>query len=486
MVRNFVAFCLVFALWGCSPDAPAPKTNDTPKKGEEKETPAKTSATQGNQADESTKEQVAAKPADKAESKPVADKPNEDMPAKDEAKPSVEEKQIADDTPAKKEVVPEDKPATEEKPEGSGTPTTAKNEEPEDEGPKNLDELIASLRKLKGQPDLDKLGDQFEKLLGKEPEHLDGLMTFMQIEFQRGSAAGSTEKGGVHFLKAAESLRKVFKLNEELANNPGVRNFGAQVYYNAACALSVEKKYADAMPVLKEAVAFGFSDFGHINKDTDLAGLRETPEWAEFETSAKEAIKVANQKEVAALLASNEPFEFNFELEDTHGKAISKAGFAGKVMIVDIWGTWCPPCRAEIPHFVELDKNFKEKGLQIVGLNRENVKGEAAHNLVNEFCEKNGVTYPCAMITEEVMAQVPDFQGFPTTLFIDKSGKVRMKVVGARGPEFLQAAVETLLAEAGPEPAAATTPAEPAAKPAEPATETPAAEPATEKPAANE
>jgi len=49
------------------------------------------------------------------------------------------------------------------------------------------------------------------------------------------------------------------------------------------------------------------------------------------------------------------------------------------------------------------------------------------------------------------MEQVPDFQGFPTTLFIDRTGKVRLKVVGARGPEFLQAVVETLLAEKAPE-----------------------------------
>jgi len=72
---------------------------------------------------------------------------------------------------------------------------------------------------------------------------------------------------------------------------------------------------------------------------------------------------------------------------------------------------------------------------------------------VKSFCDENGVTYPCALISDEVMEQVPDFQGFPTTLFIDRAGKVRLKVVGARGPEFLQAVVETLLAEKAPEAA---------------------------------
>jgi thiol-disulfide isomerase/thioredoxin len=190
-------------------------------------------------------------------------------------------------------------------------------------------------------------------------------------------------------------------------------------------------------------------------KDEDLASVRQLPDWAGFETEAKAMVKAAAQKEIDSLLAANEPFDFNFELDDIAGKKVSKADFAGKVMIVDIWGTWCPPCRAEIPHFVELDKQFKEKGLQIVGLNKErSPDAEEAAKTVKDFCDENGVAYPCALISDAVMEQVPDFQGFPTTLFIDRAGKVRLKVVGARGPEFLQGVVETLLAEKAPEGAA--------------------------------
>src|SRR5262249_29822469 len=59
-------------------------------------------------------------------------------------------------------------------------------------------------------------------------------------------------------------------------------------------------------------------------------------------------------EEVDRLLKENEPFEFDFDLKDVNGQKLSKADFAGKVLIVDIWGTWCPPCRMEIPHFLEL------------------------------------------------------------------------------------------------------------------------------------
>jgi thiol-disulfide isomerase/thioredoxin len=326
---------------------------------------------------------------------------------------------------------------------------------PEEDGPKSVDEFLATVRVPNGPPDLKKLSGQLEKLLEKEPNHLDGTLTLANIEQMRGRMAGGTEAGKEHFLKSGSYVRKLLKSNAEAANNPQIRNFAGVVMYNLACAESLDNRATDAFATLKEAVGFGFNDLNQLMKDEDLASVRQLPDWAGFETEAKAMVKAAAQKEIDSLLAANEPFDFNFELDDIAGKKVSKADFAGKVMIVDIWGTWCPPCRAEIPHFVELDKQFKEKGLQIVGLNKErSPDAEEAAKTVKDFCDENGVAYPCALISDAVMEQVPDFQGFPTTLFIDRAGKVRLKVVGARGPEFLQGVVETLLAEKAPEGAA--------------------------------
>jgi len=325
----------------------------------------------------------------------------------------------------------------------------------EEDGPKSVDEFLATLRVPNGPPDLKKLSGQLEKLLEKEPNHLDGTLTLANIEQMRGRMAGGTESGKEHFLKSGSYVRKLLKSNPEAASNPQIRGFAGVVMYNLACAESLDNRATDAFATLKEAVGFGFNDLNQMMKDEDLASVRQLPDWAGFETEATAMVKAAAQKEIDSLLAANEPFDFNFELDDIAGKKVSKADFAGKVMIVDIWGTWCPPCRAEIPHFVELDKQFKEKGLQIVGLNKErSPDAEEAVKTVKDFCDENGVTYPCALISDAVMEQVPDFQGFPTTLFIDRAGKVRLKVVGARGPEFLQGVVETLLAEKAPEGAA--------------------------------
>jgi thiol-disulfide isomerase/thioredoxin len=390
MMRRLAPALLLMAAVGCSqPTAPVPSTTSTPGTGTAAPTESKAAA---QAADEVARQDPAA-PA-----KEMIDEIKEEI-AQEVAKE--EEEEMIEEV-AEKVAEAEAKGATEP----AGDPAPA-----DEEDPKSVDELLGSLRNPNGPPDINKVASQLEKLLEKEPEHLDGTLTMANIEQIRGRQAGGTEAGKEHFLKS-------------------------------------DNRAADSVATLKEAVGYGFNDLGQMLKDDDLAAVRQLPEWAGFETEAKALVKAAAQKEIDSLLAANEPFDFSFELDDIGGKKVSKADFAGKVMIVDIWGTWCPPCRAEIPHFVELDKQFKEKGLQIVGLNKErSADADEAVKTVKEFCDQNGVTYPCALISDAVMEQVPDFQGFPTTLFIDHTGKVRLKVVGARGPEFLQGVVETLLAE---------------------------------------
>src|SRR5262249_43153152 len=125
-----------------------------------------------------------------------------------------------------------------------------------------------------------------------------------------------------------------------------------------------------------------------------------------------------------------------------------KKALAGKVLIVDFWGTWCPPCKMEIPHFVALDREFRKRGLQVIGLNEEHGDSDEENaEMVRDYCKSEGVTYPCALATERIKDQVPDLGGFPTTLFLDRTGKVRLMVVGYHELSFLRAAVEALLNE---------------------------------------
>ncbi|HKE01898.1 MAG TPA: TlpA disulfide reductase family protein, partial [Planctomycetota bacterium] len=128
-----------------------------------------------------------------------------------------------------------------------------------------------------------------------------------------------------------------------------------------------------------------------------------------------------------------------------------KKSLEGKVAIVDIWGTWCPPCRLEIPHLVELSKKHASDPFVIVGLGDEDrkqnkdfdkeAKKEAA------FAKENGMNYTLALIDTPTLKQVPKFSGYPTTLFIDKTGKVRLVEIGYKPLDYLDGVVAALLKE---------------------------------------
>jgi thiol-disulfide isomerase/thioredoxin len=144
-------------------------------------------------------------------------------------------------------------------------------------------------------------------------------------------------------------------------------------------------------------------------------------------------------------------FPFTFSLTDIDGKKLDLKALKGKVVIVDLWGTWCPPCRQEIPNFVRLKKTYGGDGLEIVGLNFERaVKSRRdAIWLVKRMHAQLKMNYRCALGTEEIEQQVPNLRGFPTTLILDRDGEVRFQLVGYRSFEELEGIVVPLLSPRG-------------------------------------
>jgi thiol-disulfide isomerase/thioredoxin len=159
--------------------------------------------------------------------------------------------------------------------------------------------------------------------------------------------------------------------------------------------------------------------------------------------NAGEARKKAREE-----MAKFKSFPFNFELPDIHGENVSLKDYAGKVLIVDFWGTWCPPCREEIPDFIELYKQYHNAGLDIVGINYEQEDEPAeAVKRVADFVKKHEIPYECVMGDDGTRKQVPGFDGYPTTLFVDRAGKVRMMLDSRHERPELEAFVTVLLEE---------------------------------------
>ncbi len=111
------------------------------------------------------------------------------------------------------------------------------------------------------------------------------------------------------------------------------------------------------------------------------------------------------------------------------GKSKKLSDYSGKVLIVDLWATWCGPCRQEIPHLVEIARTYKSKGVEVIGLTNENPMTDA--EAVKEFSKAFKINYPVGWATPEVQIGIMRGRnGIPQTLIIGRDGKVVNHFVG--------------------------------------------------------
>lgn len=129
-------------------------------------------------------------------------------------------------------------------------------------------------------------------------------------------------------------------------------------------------------------------------------------------------------------------------LRDVDGREVKSTDFKGKVVVVDFWATWCPPCRREIPGYIELQKKYGERGLVILGFSVD----ELSPAEVKAFGERMKMNYPILMADGDVAGAFGGVQGLPTAFVIDREGQVRHAKVGmARDAKAYEALIVSLL-----------------------------------------
>jgi peroxiredoxin len=130
-----------------------------------------------------------------------------------------------------------------------------------------------------------------------------------------------------------------------------------------------------------------------------------------------------------------------WRLKDVDGKTVTSDQFKGKVVVLDFWATWCPPCRTEIPGFVALQKKYGDDGLVVVGVSMD-TDGTAP---VKKFIKDVGINYTVVMGDDDIVSAFAPIDGYPTTFIIDRDGLVRSKKLGKKpAAEFEREVVAVL------------------------------------------
>ena len=139
-----------------------------------------------------------------------------------------------------------------------------------------------------------------------------------------------------------------------------------------------------------------------------------------------------------------------FQLATLDGTPVSDQGLRGKVVLVNFWATWCPPCRVEMPGFQRAYEKFKGEDFVVLGVAMD----AGGSDEVRQFITERQITYPIAMATPSMVRDFGGVRFLPTSFLIDRDGRIRHEVSGIFASVALEQAVQRLIDE----PPAATAP----------------------------
>jgi thiol-disulfide isomerase/thioredoxin len=143
---------------------------------------------------------------------------------------------------------------------------------------------------------------------------------------------------------------------------------------------------------------------------------------------------------VGPAMAAKRMPDFSGKTVNDQGK-FDSATLRGKVVLVNFWATWCPPCRKEIPSLLKLQEKYRDKGFAVVGVSMD----EGGSTLVGKFLAKQKVSYPVIIGDAELARGFGGVIGVPATFLVDRQGELIRRYDGFASEDELQEEIEKLL-----------------------------------------
>ena len=144
-----------------------------------------------------------------------------------------------------------------------------------------------------------------------------------------------------------------------------------------------------------------------------------------------------------AISVSAQSSQPDLALKDIRGRSFKLSDFKGKIVLLNFWATWCPPCRKEIPQLIKLQRKYRKAGLQIIGITYPPEKLSS----VRAFAKRSKTNYPLVLGSERTKSSFTSSDVLPVTVVIDRVGKVREVIEGILLPEEIDEKIKPLLSE---------------------------------------
>jgi thiol-disulfide isomerase/thioredoxin len=128
-------------------------------------------------------------------------------------------------------------------------------------------------------------------------------------------------------------------------------------------------------------------------------------------------------------------------MKDVQGHQLRLSDYKGKVVLLNFWATWCPPCRAEMPDLIKMQREYQSKGLQVIGVTYP----PQTVREVRQFIRKLRVNYPIALGRKETKDLFDQTDTLPVTIVIDREGNVHERIKGILLPEEFEQKIKPLL-----------------------------------------